>query len=319
MKAVQVTGSKSNPRVTLTDSFPQPVATGTQILIQVHAAGITADEVTWPELYDTSTRIPGHDVSGVVKALGPDYNGPLSVGSEAYAMLRASADQGGQAEYVTAAPDEATLKPSSISHAEAAALPIPVLTAWEAIHEHARLQHGSRILVTGASGAVGLMIVQLAHHLFGAEVIGLASPRNHELLTEIGVSLAVDYNLPDWEDEIGHVDAVFDTVGGQTLNRSWSAVKEDGVVVTVADPPPPWAFDRGEPDELKEHPGVRWVYFILSPQAEPLSTVATLIDKGTIRHIPVEVFEAAGAIEAWEYASRRGRGGKAVIRFVSSV
>ncbi|MBE3041509.1 alcohol dehydrogenase catalytic domain-containing protein, partial [Candidatus Bathyarchaeota archaeon] len=143
MKAIQITGAKSDPKITLTDTLSKPIATGEQVLIKVHAAGITADEITWPELYEASTRVPGHDVSGVVEALGPEYDGPLSVGSEVFAMLRASADQGGQAEYVTAALDEVTLKPSSISHAEAAALPIPVLTAWEAIHTHAKIQRGS--------------------------------------------------------------------------------------------------------------------------------------------------------------------------------
>lgn len=318
MKAIQVTGKKSDSQLTLTNSFPQPIATGAQILIKVYAAGITADELTWPELYASSTKIPGHDVSGVVEAVGPDYDGPLSVGSEVYAMLRASADQGGQAEYVTAAPEEVTPKPMSISHVQAAALPIPILTAWEAIYKHAKLQPGSRILVTGASGAVGLMLVQLAYRLFGAEVIGLASPRNHGLLTDLGVSLAVDYNLEHWENRVGKVDAVFDTVGGRTLNIGWNTVKEGGVVVTVADPPPPWAFGGGEPNELKEHPRVRWVYFIVSAQGKPLATVATLIDNGTIRPIPVKAFQAAQALKAWEYALQRSREGKAVIQFMSS-
>ena len=161
------------------------------------------------------------------------------------------------------------------------------------------------------------MLVQLARHLFDAEVIGLASPRNHGLLKELGVSQVVYYNSPDWEDKISDFDAVFDTVGGQTLARTWKTVKEDGVVVTVGDPPPPWAFGRGEPEELKEYPGVRWVYFILSPSSEALATVAALIDDGAVRPIPVKVFEAARGVEAWEYAAQRGREGKAVIRFVT--
>src|SRR5690554_4928910 len=117
MKAIQITGPKSDPKVTLTTTFPKPSATGTSILVKVHAAGITADEITWPELYASSTRIPGHDVSGVVEALGPDYKGSLSRGDEVYAVLRASTDQGAQAEYVVVEDqDDITLKPRSISH-----------------------------------------------------------------------------------------------------------------------------------------------------------------------------------------------------------
>lgn len=319
MKAIQITGPKSDPKIALTTTSPKPSPTGTSVLVKVHAAGITADEITWPELYDSSTRIPGHDVSGVVEALGPGYNGPLSPGDEVYAVLRASTDQGSQAEYVLVEDkDDIALKPKSISHAQAAALPIPVLTAWEAIHEHAKLGQGSRILVTGASGAVGLMVVQLARRLFDAEVIGLASSRNHALLGEVGVSRVVDYNTPNWEDGISGVDAVFDNVGGETLSKTWNTVKGDGVIVTVGDPAPPWAFGGGKPEELKEHPGVRWVYFIVSAVPGPLARVKFLLDEGAVRPVPVKVFEADGGVEAWKYASQRGREGKAVIQFASS-
>ena len=319
MKAIQITGPKSDPQVTLTTTFPKPSPTGTSILVKVHAAGITADEITWPELYASSTRIPGHDVSGVVEVLGPDYKGPLSPGDEVYAVLRASTDQGGQAEYVVVEDrDDISIKPRSISHEQAAALPIPVLTAWEAIHEHAKLGRGRKVLVTGASGAVGLMLVQLARHLFDAEVIGLASPRNHGLLREVGVSRVVDYHAPNWEDSISDVDAVFDTVGGETLAKTWKTVTEDGVIVTVGDPAPPWAFGEGQPEELKNHPGVRWVYFIVSAASGLLMRVGRLFDEGSVRPIPVKVFDAERGLEAWKYAAQRGRDGKVVIQFASS-
>ncbi|KAL2110221.1 hypothetical protein VUR80DRAFT_1442 [Thermomyces stellatus] len=317
MKAIQVTGPKSAPQIALTDSLPKPMPAGADILVKVHAAGITADETTWPELYHSSTRVPGHDVSGVVEALGPDYDGPLSPGDEVYAVLRAAADQGGQAEYVVVgASDDIAPKPGSVSHAQAAALPIPALTAWEAIHEHAKLERGARVLVTGASGAVGLMVVQLARCLFDAEVVGLASPQNHALLRERGVSRVVDYNSPDWQDGIRGVDAVFDTAGGETLSKTWETVKEGGVVVTVADPPPPWATEGVQPEELRDHPGVRWVYFVVSSSRGLLARIGALLDEGAVRPVPVKVFEAERGLEAWEYAAQRGREGKAVIQFV---
>lgn len=317
MKAVQVLGTPENHRVVLSDSLPRPFPTGQQILIRVHAAGITADEVIWPELYASPNRVPGHDISGTIEALGPDYDGPLSLGESVYAMIAADAPQGGQSEYAIAMPNEVAIKPSSISHQQAAALPIPALTAWEAVFQHAKLAQGSKALITGASGAVGAMIVQIAKRLLNVEIIGLASPSNQTLLEELGVTRVVDYSSPDWHDRIHEVDAVFDTVGGETLSKAWRTVKKDGFIVTVGDPAPRWAFGRGQPAELQSYPDVKCLHFIVSPDCHILSHVASLIDDGSVRPIPVQMFELEEAVEAWRYASQRGRKGKAVIRFGS--
>ncbi|KAK1835034.1 Reticulon-4-interacting protein 1, mitochondrial [Podospora conica] len=318
MKAIQILGERGNRRLTLTSSLPKPIPKADEILIKVHAAGITADEVSWVEVYKTPSRIPGHDISGVIQELGPSYIGPLSVGDAVFAMLDADRGQG-MAEYAIASPGEVAPKPGSISHAEAAALPIPVLTAWEALSRHANLAgRQARVLVTGGSGAVGVMAVQLAKVLFDAEVIALASGAKHEYLRQLpsGVSEVVDYNTPGWETEVGEVDAVLDTAGGEVLSKAWAAVKNDGVIVTVADPPPPWAFEKGVvPVELASKPDVRYVYFVVSVNAEALTKVAGFIDEGRVKGLPVVEFPVDEALDAWEYASRRGRPGKTVINF----
>jgi len=315
MKAVQILGDRGAATIALTDSLPRPVPSGQEILIQVHAAGITADEISWLEVYKTPSRVPGHDISGVVAELGPDYKGPLSVGDEVFAMLDADRGQG-QAEYATALDEEVAPKPKTISHAEAAALPIPILTAFEALSHHATLAPGSRILVTGASGAVGVMLVQLAKRLFGAEVVALASAQKHEYLRRLGASEVVDYKTPGWE-AIASVDAVFDTVGGSVLSQSWKTLKQGhGAIVTVADPPPPWAFGREVPKELESNPEVKYVYFILSTDSKALSQVAGLIDKGEVVCLPVVEFPVSEALSAWSAAAERGRAGKVVIDFV---
>ncbi|KAM4060493.1 zinc-binding dehydrogenase [Hirsutella rhossiliensis] len=317
MKAVQITGSKGSHQITLTHSLPAPTAQGRDILIKVCAAGITADEVTWPELYDSSNRVPGHDVSGIVEAVGPEYDGPAVVGDGVFAMLGTSTDQGSQADYAVVLPDEIAPKPASLSHAQAAALPIPILTAWEAIFQHAELASGSKVLVTGASGAVGVMLVQLASRLLGAHVTGLAAASNHAYVRDLGASHVLDYNSPDWESAVSEMDAVFDTVGGQTLAKSWNTVKKNGVVVTVADPPPPWALGKEEPEELRRYPDVRKVYFVVTSQGSTLSKVAALLEKGDVKPLPVKVFPAEDALAAWAYARKRGREGKAVIEFLA--
>ncbi|KAH7123098.1 putative zinc-containing alcohol dehydrogenase [Dactylonectria macrodidyma] len=316
MKAIQITGEKDSPKTGLAETLSKPIPEGHDILIKVFAAGITADEITWPELYATSSNVPGHDISGVIEAFGPSYNGPLSIGDGVFAMLRADASQGGQAEFVTATPDEVALKPTSVSHAEAAALPIPILTAWEAIFTHAKVKRGAKVLVTGASGAVGIMLVQLASRMLEAEVIGLASPKNHARLKDLGASHVIDYNSSYWPEMVKGVDAVFDTVGGAILDAAWNTVKDDGVIVTVADPPPPWAFGRGKPRQLQGHPNVSWIYFVVTASGEHLARVTNLLDEKIIEPLAVKTFPVDAAVEAWTYAGQRGRDGKAVIEFV---
>src|SRR4051794_28413060 len=116
MKAVQILGERGSHRLALSSSLSKPVPKANEILIKVHAAGITADEVSWVEVYKTPSRIPGHDISGVVEELGPGYDGPLSIGDEVFAML--DADRGeGQAEYAVASSKETARKPETISHA----------------------------------------------------------------------------------------------------------------------------------------------------------------------------------------------------------
>ncbi|KHN97428.1 Alcohol dehydrogenase superfamily, zinc-type [Metarhizium album ARSEF 1941] len=318
MKAIQVTGSKDSHQIVLNVAAAKPSPQQDQVLVKVHAAGITADEVTWPELYSSSTRIPGHDISGVVEALGPDYAGPLEIGDQVFAMLKAMSDAGGQAEYVVASPEEAAAKPTSVSHARAAALPVPFLTAWEAIYKHANVRKGGKVLVTGASGAVGLMLVQIAAKVLHCHVVALASARKHLRLKSLGAAVLVDYRWPAWEDSVMNIDAVFDTVGGETLSKAWKCVKPNASIVTVADPPPPWAFGRATPQELKEHPDVKWVYFVVASSGAILLKLTRLLDEGKLAPIPVKSFGIEDGLKAWDYAGRRDRDGKAVIEFARS-
>lgn len=343
MKAIQIIGSKSEPTVTLNGSYPLPTpdSSGSEILIRVHSAGLTADELTWPELWSplhNPTHVPGFEVSGVIAELPPAYTGPLAVGDEVYAMLHT--DRGkGQAEYVYARPGVVSRKPRSLSFAQAAALPIPALTAWEALLKRAwpsgppsPSSSSLRVLVTGASGAVGSMVVQLAKNLkvIGKEVqvVALASAAKHDYLRELGADETVDYNddrkTGGWERKVGikSVDAVFDAAGGDVLAKAWATVKDDGVVVTVADPPPAWAMDKSPgavPKELDGRPGVRYIYFIVSPDSESLDKIAGLIDEGTVKPLPVVEYPVDKAVEAWDFARQRGRQGKVVVNFVPAV
>ncbi|CRG91978.1 hypothetical protein PISL3812_09032 [Talaromyces islandicus] len=314
MKAVQLLGDVSSPKITTNDSIPRPIPKGAEILIRVFASGVTGDEVLWPEVYETASRIPGHDISGVIEALGPDYNGPFKISQDVVAFIAANRGEG-QAEYTICLADEVALKPTSITHEEAAALPIPVLTAWQAIMDHGKLVNGMRILITGASGAVGTLAVQFAMKLAGANVIALASSRNHSALTQLGVSEVHDYNTPGWEGGIKDVDMVFDTVGGDILTKAWETVKSDGTIVTVGDPAPEWAFGNGKATESVRHPNVRYMHFIVSPDSHKLSQALEMIGDGSIKPLEVESYPFENVELAWKRARQRSRDKKIVITF----
>ncbi|KAJ5194753.1 uncharacterized protein N7498_008191 [Penicillium cinerascens] len=316
MKAVQIL-DVSSPQVTTNYSMAKPIPQKAEILIRVHSAGVTGDEILWLQSYPTLSPIPGHEVSGVISAFGPDYSGPLKLHQEVYAMIAPGRCEG-QADYVLCLEDEVAPKPTLISHEEAAALPIPILTAWEAVIDHGKLESGMRVLVTGASGAVGTFAVQFATRLAGASVIALASSRTHEHLKQLGAHETIDYNTPNWENRVRGVDLVFDTVGGDVLTKSWETVKDDGVIVAVGDPAPSWVVGRGKAVEATEHPNVRYVYFIVSPNAERMSKASAMIDAGSIKVLAVKPFPFHKAEEAWAYARQRNRGGKVVIDFTGA-
>lgn len=317
MRAVQILGDASHPRIVASDDLSKPEPRDTEILIRVHAAGITGDEVAWPELYQTPSRIPGHEIAGTIAALGPMYSGSLRIGQEVFGCLEAARGQG-QAEYTVCSANEVAPKPTSTSHAEAAALPIPLLTAWEAIVEHGGVAAGQRVLVTGASGAVGRLFIQLVKELFSGgdrvHVIALASARHRQILEQqLGASQVLDYETPGWEQQVEGVDLVFDTVGGDVLTKAWDMVSENGAVVTVADPPPPWAFSGSLPSELASRPNVRHKYFIVSPHAERMEQAAQMFENGSLKVLPIKTFPLLEAEQAWLQARERRRGFKIVL------
>ncbi|KAL7788384.1 NAD(P)-binding protein [Trichoderma ceciliae] len=315
MKAVEVRGTKAKPEVTLNPAVPKPSPKNGEILIKVHAAGVTGDEITWWELWEHPIRIPGHDISGEVAALGPDYQGDLKVGDEVYSMIHGWRGLG-QAEYAIVESAEVARKPGILNHAQASALPIPLLTAWEAIFERAHVQKGWKVLVTGASGAVGVILVQMASRLAGAEVFALASSQHHDSLKALGASQVVDYNMPRWEDSIRDMDVVIDTVGNPVLAKTWMTVKSNGHIITVGQPPAAWEYGKGRPEELDEFPNVKWLFFVVVPKTETLEKAARLVDEGTIKPIAIEVFPLDKAAQAHKHASIRNRKGKVVIEFV---
>ena len=313
MKAIRLHG-RGGPDHLVYEDAPQPRPGAEEVLVRVYATGIIANELTWDETYQTKAGspralpIPGRDLSGVVEAVGHGVTEPAK-GDEVYAMLDYCCD-GAEAEFTIALPNELAPKPRTLDHVQAAAVPLTALTAWQGLFEHARLAAGQTILIHGAAGGVGVFAVQLARWT-GAQVIATASARNRDFLCELGANEIIDYTTTRFEEVVQGVDFVFDTVGGDTLHRSWQVVKPGGVLVSVVSPRPSFA-------EAKGH-GVRPVWFVVQPNREQLVRIGALIDEGKLRPIIDTVLPLSQARQAYEQGEKGHTRGKIVLRVVDAV
>ena len=313
MKALRLHG-RGGPDHLVYEDAPQPHPGAEEVLVRVYATGVIANELKWDVTYQTKAGspralpIPGRDLSGVVEAVGHGVTEPAK-GDEVYAMLDYCCD-GAEAEFTIALPNELAPKPRTLDHVQAAAVPLTALTAWQGLFEHARLVAGQTVLIHGAAGGVGVFAVQLARWA-GAQVIATASKRNRDFLCELGANEIIDYTTTRFEEVVQGVDFVFDTVGGDTLHRSWQVVKPGGVLVSVVSPRPSFA-------EAKGH-GVRPVWFVVQPNREQLVRIGALIDEGKLRPIIDTVLPLSQARQAYEQGEKGHTRGKIVLRVVDAV
>ena len=191
---------------------------------------------------------------------------------------------------------------------QAAAVPLSALTAWQGLFEQANLAAGQSVLIHGGAGGVGVFAVQLARQA-GAQVIATASARNRDLLRELGANEIIDYTTTRFEDVIHDVDLVFDTVGGDTLQRSWQVIKPGGALISIVGPPPAAEATQGH--------DVRFVWFIVKPNQKQLIHIGELIDAGQLKPIIDTVFPLSEARQAYEQAAKGHTRGKIVLRVAS--
>lgn len=156
----------------------------------------------------------------------------FETGQEVYGLNDWFAD-GAMAEYCTTKPSSVASKPPRLTHIEAASVPIGALTAWQGLFDRAKLQAGERVLVHGGAGAAGVFAMQIAR-FYGARVIATASARNIDFVSRLGAEQVIDYRAARFEERLQDIDVVFDTVGGETLERSWGVLKPGGRIITIA-------------------------------------------------------------------------------------
>lgn len=298
---------RGGPEVLTVESAPVPVPAPGEVLVAVHAAAITFDELTWEETWtrdgvDRTPTILSHEVSGAVTEIGSGVT-DFQPGDEVYGLVAFDRD-GAAAEFVAMPATDLATKPSTVSHPVAAALPLAGLTALQALVDHAAVRPGEEVLVHGGAGGVGALTVQLAAQL-GAEVTATVRSDTRDLVQGFGARRVIDTRTEAFDETGATYDVVIDTVGGQTLDRSFGVLRRGGRLVTLSAPPPP-----GRADEI----GVTATFFIVTADRVQLAELAELVDRGRLHVEIARTFPLAEGREAFESGSRPGRrAGKTVL------
>src|SRR5215218_262323 len=282
------------------EDAPTPRPGPGEVLVRVRAAAVTPTELLWVPTWTTPDGgprplpvIPGHEFSGEVAALGEGVTA-VAVGEAVYGMNDWFGD-GAQAEFCLARPADVARKPTSVDYPHAAVTPISALTAWQGLFERARLAAGQHVLIDGGAGGVGGFAVQLARRR-GARVTATAAAGNLDFVRGLGADEVIDYRAERFEERVRGVDVVFDTVGGDTLRRSWGVLRPGGRMVTIA------ASEERAQDER-----IRAAFFIVEPRRAELEEVARLIDGGDVRPVVGAEFPLAEAVLAYRHKPVRGK------------
>ena len=300
--------AQHDPSRLVVEDVPLPTLGPGDVLVRVHASGVSPGELDWNGtwLHDDGTRrtppiVPGHEVSGVVETVGPGAAG-VKVGDEVFGVIDFQRD-GADAEFVAVRADELVPKPAAATHAEAAAVPLSALTAWQALFDQGDLTSDQRVLIHGGAGGVGSFAVQLARWR-GARVAATSSARDADFVHGLGADEVIDYRSQRFEDVVDDQDLVFDTVGGDTWERSWDVLGPRGRLVSIAVPRPP---ERQTDDDR------RAIWFIVKQDREQLLEIGGLIDAGHLRPIVSAELPLARGQEAYGPTAQRSGPGKVVL------
>ena len=302
MKAIVVTDEAAGTAGMTLAGRPDPQAAINDVVVQIHAAGFVNTELTWPSTWtdrlgrDRAPTIPGHELAGVVTALGYGTTG-LSVGQRVFGLTDWYRD-GTLAEYAAVEARNLAPLPDDVDFTVGASLPISGLTAWQGLFEHGRLQKGQRVIAHGAAGAVGAMVTQLAYE-FGAHVIGTGRERDRQKALGLGAKEFVDLDNERLED-VGIVDLVFDLIGGEIGKRSARLLRAGGTVVSAVGP-------------VEEPPADgQAIDFVVEADRAQLGEIVQRVRDGRLRTNVGTVGALDDAVAAFNPTERRS--GKTIIR-----
>jgi NADPH:quinone reductase-like Zn-dependent oxidoreductase len=302
MKAMVVTDQAAGVAgMTLTER-PEPLAAINDVIVRIHASGFVPTEMEWPSTWtdragrDKTPSIPGHELAGVVTALGYGTTG-LSVGQRVFGLADWHRD-GTLAQYVAIEARNLAPLPGDVDFTVGASLPISGLTAWQGLFQHGRLQSGQTVLAHGAAGAVGTMVTQLAREA-GAYVIGTGRAADREKALDFGAHEFVDLENDTLKD-VGSVDLVFDVIGGDVQQQSAALIKAGGTLVSVVGPV-----------EARPTDGLA-IDFVVEADRAQLGEIVQRVRDGRLRTNIGDIASLDDAVSALNPTTRRR--GKTVIR-----
>jgi len=306
MKAIRI-HNYGGPDVLKYEDAPRPKPQAGEVLVRVHAAGVNPIDWKvregemkdfWPHKFPL---ILGWDLSGVVEELGRGVS-RFKIGDEVYGLPDPTR-KGAYADFIAARESEFSLKPKSLHHIRAGAVPLAALTAWQSLFDTGQLQPDQRVLIHAGSGGVGHFAVQLAKWK-GAYFFATASTKNQDLLRKLGVDEPIDYTQQRFEDVARNIDIVLDTIGGDTQERSWSVLKKGGVLVSLVQPPS---------EEKAEELGVRAALLGAQPNGAQLAEIAKIIDLGKVTPVINRILPLGEARRAHELSQSGHTHGKIVL------
>lgn len=314
------------------ETVPRPALRPTDVLVKIKAASINPVDlkIMAGELkLLLSYRMPlivGNDFAGEIVAVGAQVT-QFQVGDAVYGRPRENRI-GTFAEYIAIDPDDIALKPQNLTFAEAAAIPLVGLTSYQALHDLLNVQPGQRILIQAGAGGIGSIAIQLAKHL-GAQVATTTSPRNFELVRALGADRIIDYHQEDFAAVLTDYDAVFDTLGGQSLESAFSVVKPGGQIISISGRPnarfakayglPRWKqvlfhLATHRLSRLEKQRGVRYHFLFVSPSGQELAQLTRLIEAGQLHPVLDRTFPLQELDQALTYSRNGHAQGKIIIQ-----
>ncbi|WP_176937295.1 NADP-dependent oxidoreductase [Bradyrhizobium brasilense] len=279
-----------SPEVMKFERVPRPEPGPGEVLVKVAAAGVGPWD-GWIRAGKSALPQPlpltlGSDLSGEIVAMGPGVSG-LRVGDQVYGVTNPQF-VGAYAEYALASADMVSDKPASLTHVEAASVPVVAVTAWQALFDQAQLRAGQTVVIHGAAGNVGSYAVQLARQA-GVQTIAIASMGDISAVRDLGANTVIDYRTQHFEEQVRGADAVIDLVGGETQTRSFQVLRRGGKLIS--------AVSRPDQDLAKRY-GVEATFFLVDVTSQYLTKIARFIDGGKLRTNVGTVLPLADAREA---------------------
>ncbi|KZD36218.1 NADP-dependent oxidoreductase [Bacillus cereus] len=311
---------------------PTPEINEYEVLAEIHAASINPIDF---KIRDGKVKmllkyemplILGNDFSGVITKVGSKVT-RFKVGDEIYARPRKN-KIGTFAEYIAIHEDDIALKPKNLSFEEVASIPLVGLTSYQALHDIMQLQKGQKILIHAGSGGVGTFAIQLAK-IMGATVTTTASEAGANLVTSLGADEIINYKTEKFEDILKNYDAVFDTIGGATLEKSFNIIKSGGNIVSVSGMPNArfgkefgsgffktllFSLASKKLTALEKKHNAQYSFLFMKPSGDQLRTIANYIEAGKIKPVIDRVFPFEDAQKAMEYSESGRAKGKIIVK-----